>query len=84
MALTLWNQIIVTLGVLQLGWLLYGAIYRLFLSPLARIPGPKLAALTSWYEFYYDVIKPGKYVWKIKDLHEEYGRHHFLPRDYLV
>ncbi|MCJ1267522.1 hypothetical protein MMC22_007407 [Lobaria immixta] len=73
MALTMWNQIIVTLGVLQLGWLFYDAIYRLFLSPLARIPGPKLAALTSWYEFYYDVIKPGKYVWKIKDLHEEYG-----------
>ena len=50
-----------------------GIIYRLFLSPLASIPGPRLAALTSWYEFYYDVIKPGQYVFKIKDLHEEYG-----------
>lgn len=50
------------------------AIYRLFLSPLARTPGPVLAALTSWYEFYYDVILPGQYVFKIKELHEQYGK----------
>jgi cytochrome P450 len=33
-----------------------------------------LAALSFWYEFYYDVY-PNKYqyVWKIKKLHEQYG-----------
>jgi hypothetical protein len=25
------------------------------------------------YEFYYDVNKKGSYIWKIKELHEEYG-----------
>lgn len=54
-------------------WLAVEAARRLFLGPLAHIPGPRLTALTSWYEFYYDVIKPGQYVWKIKDLHAEYG-----------
>ena len=48
-------------------------LYRLALSPLARIPGPKLAGLTSWYEIYYDIIQPGQYVWKIKDMHKKYG-----------
>lgn len=49
------------------------AVYRLYLSPLARFPGPKLAALTLWYEFYYDVVKRGRYQWKIKEMHEKYG-----------
>ena len=53
---------------------LYIASYRLFLSPLAGTPGPVLAALTSWYEFYYDVILPGQYVFKIKEMHEQYGK----------
>ncbi|KAI0436938.1 cytochrome P450 [Xylaria telfairii] len=48
-------------------------ISRLFLSPLSAIPGPKLAALTYWYEFYFDGYLGGKYVFKIKELHEKYG-----------
>ena len=63
-----------TLAVIQCAFLTYGIVYRLFLSPVAKIPGPKLAALTSWYEVYYDIIKPGKYVWKIKDLHDQCGK----------
>ncbi|CAG8978255.1 hypothetical protein HYALB_00009152 [Hymenoscyphus albidus] len=38
-----------------------------------HIPGPKLAALTWWYEFYFDGIKGGKYVFKIQELHTQYG-----------
>ncbi|KAH8590152.1 cytochrome P450 [Bisporella sp. PMI_857] len=62
--------IVLTLLVAQA---IYTIISRLFLHPLAVIPGPKLAALTSWYEFYYDVIRSGQYVWHIQDLHARYG-----------
>ncbi|TLD20674.1 hypothetical protein PspLS_08795 [Pyricularia sp. CBS 133598] len=51
----------------------YLAVYRLFFSPIAHLPGPKLAALSFWYEFYYDVILGGRYVFKIKELHAQYG-----------
>ena len=48
-------------------------IYRLFLHPLSRFPGPKLAASTLAYEFYYDCLLEGKWVWKIKEMHDRYG-----------
>ena len=52
---------------------LYGVIYRLYLSPIAKYPGRRLAALTFWYEFYYDVIKRGTYMWEVERMHEVYG-----------
>lgn len=52
---------------------LYGAIWRLYLSPVAHIPGPRFAALTFWNEFYYDVFLGGKYTWKLLEYHKKYG-----------
>ena len=52
---------------------LYGAIYRLYFSPVAKFPGPKVAALTFWYEFYYDVLHHGSYAWEIERMHKKYG-----------
>ncbi|CZS92511.1 hypothetical protein WAI453_006722 [Rhynchosporium graminicola] len=49
------------------------AFGRLVLDPLAGFPGPKLAALTNWYEFYYDVVLQGKFTFKIQELHRKYG-----------
>jgi hypothetical protein len=48
-------------------------IYRLWLSPIADFPGPRLAALTFWYEGYYDVVRDGQYSFKIQELHDTYG-----------
>lgn len=49
------------------------AVHRLFFHPLSRFPGPKLAALTRWYEAYYDVVQNGQYTFKIAKMHEKYG-----------
>ncbi|KFY49221.1 hypothetical protein V496_10164 [Pseudogymnoascus sp. VKM F-4515 (FW-2607)] len=57
-------------------WLVYvvaQAIHRLYFSPIAKFPGPKLAAVSFWYEFYYDVVQGGQYTFEIGRMHEKYG-----------
>ncbi|KAL4867800.1 hypothetical protein BDV12DRAFT_186359 [Aspergillus spectabilis] len=63
-------------GLLSAAFVLYSAalvIYRLYLHPLARFPGPKIAAATGWYEFYHDVVRGGMYIHEVKKMHREYG-----------
>ncbi|KAJ6151045.1 hypothetical protein N7470_007639 [Penicillium chermesinum] len=47
--------------------------YRLVFSPLARFPGPRLAAATRLYETYFQMVKGGTFTWHIESLHEIYG-----------
>ena len=56
-------------------WFALLVIYRLLLHPLAGFPGPKLAAATGRYEFYYDCIKDGggRYWVEIAKMHRKYG-----------
>ena len=61
------------IGVLLGAWVVGGAVYRLYFSPLAKFPGRKLAIITAWYETYYQIGKEGKYVYEIQKMHEEYG-----------
>ena len=54
-------------------YLLSLAVYRLVFSPIAKFPGPRLAALSNWYEFYWDVVKQGQFTFHIQELHKKYG-----------
>ncbi|KAH6973674.1 cytochrome P450 [Ilyonectria sp. MPI-CAGE-AT-0026] len=68
-----WQQTACLLAVIWVLYVVQLVITRLWLSPLAHIPGPKLAALTQYYEFYYDIVLGGQYTFKILDMHERYG-----------
>ncbi|KAG7058520.1 Cytochrome p450 [Colletotrichum scovillei] len=63
-------------ALLSLLWLLYAlqlGVRRLYFSPISHVPGPRLAALTQLYEFYYDIVLGGQYTFKIIELHRRYG-----------
>ncbi|KAF9025638.1 hypothetical protein BDZ89DRAFT_1161644 [Hymenopellis radicata] len=47
--------------------------YRLWLHPLNSFPGPRLAAVTYWYQAYYDTWKNGMLTRHIVELHKVYG-----------
>lgn len=71
--LTLSNYYIEAAAISFVAYAAVLVVYRLYFSPLARFPGPKIAAATSWYEFYHDYFQQGQYVKIIKDLHDTYG-----------
>ncbi|KAL8792159.1 MAG: hypothetical protein Q9195_005255 [Heterodermia aff. obscurata] len=54
-------------------YVVYGAIWRLYFSPIAKFPGPRFATLTFLNQLYYDIILGGKYTRKILDYHAAYG-----------
>lgn len=59
-----------------LGYNVLLVIYRLYFHPLAKFPGPKIAAATKWYECWHDVLvgEGGQYAWKIQEMHQKYGK----------
>ena len=51
-------------------------IYRITLHPLAKFPGPKLTAMTRWYEAYYEIKAGGAgglFGDQIEKWHKQYG-----------
>ena len=68
-----YSRVVIGLVALTASYFAGLTIYRLFFSPLAGFPGPKIAAVTGFYETYYDLLLNGQYVFKIKEMHEKYG-----------
>ncbi|OJJ98955.1 hypothetical protein ASPACDRAFT_44584 [Aspergillus aculeatus ATCC 16872] len=60
-------------GIGLLAYIVLRTVYRLYWHPLSRVPGPKLAAISSLYEFYYDCIQHGQYHFQLIRMHKQYG-----------
>lgn len=48
--------------------------YRLYLHPLSKYPGPRLAAISSLYRAYHQTWRDGRLVEQLTHLHEIYGK----------
>lgn len=50
------------------------AAYRLYLHPLADVPGPRMCALTELYELWWDCIMEGQFFKRVQEMHDRYGK----------
>src|SRR2546430_275207 len=63
------------LPVALLTWTVGLVIYRLYLHPLAHVPGPRWAAVTWLYQTYYSAAGGrSRFYQQIAKLHERYGK----------
>ncbi|SMQ52984.1 unnamed protein product [Zymoseptoria tritici ST99CH_3D7] len=56
-------------------YIAWPVLYNLVLSPVASIPGPKLAGLTRWVETYHECFNEqgGRFQWAYRQWHDFYG-----------
>jgi len=54
-------------------WFIGVVGYRAFFHPLAKVPGPPVAALTYLYIFSFNVGKTSRLYAQIEKLHKRYG-----------
>jgi hypothetical protein len=73
MADDIWTRSLVTAAGLSLAYLTGLVFYRLFLHPLAKLPGPWYAGISHWHEFYYEIVLKGQFTFKTQELHRQYG-----------
>lgn len=60
-----------TLLCILLAWIITRSVYRAYLHPLARVPGPRLGAVTSlWYAYH---VRNGHMLTLGRTLHKKYG-----------
>ena len=67
------ENVVFALFAAVLAWSIWSAFYNLYLHPLARFPGPKLAAASKYWLFYQEFVK-GVSLSDVRDnLHAQYG-----------
>lgn len=68
------GSILSKLAVMTAFYIISRGIYNLYLSPIAHVPGPKLAALTYFYQSYFDIYPyAGHWLFQQIELHKRYG-----------
>ncbi|KAK4069323.1 hypothetical protein Trihar35433_5902 [Trichoderma harzianum] len=66
--------LVVLLPLLLVAWTVVVATYRLTFHSLAGIPGPKLAAITQFYQTFYSYYNnQSRFYQKVERLHAKYG-----------
>ncbi|KAG6033497.1 hypothetical protein E4U19_006446 [Claviceps sp. Clav32 group G5] len=68
-----WTWTLLTACIALTSPLVLKGIYNVYFHPLRNIPGPKLAALTDFYAFYWNWIRDEGYSKQFSRMHEQYN-----------
>ncbi|EKM49823.1 uncharacterized protein PHACADRAFT_188850 [Phanerochaete carnosa HHB-10118-sp] len=55
------------------GYTFVNVVYNIYFHPLAKYPGPRLAAASGWWRVYIEAYKKESIIDRLFKLHEEYG-----------
>ena len=62
-------KLLLVISGVSLIYLLSIFTHRLYFHRLSKFSGPWYAALTHWYQFYFDVVKRGRFPWELERMH---------------
>lgn len=54
-------------------WIALRSFRNCFWHPLSSFPGPRIAAITTWYKAYIDCVAKTSFVHTLERLHEQHG-----------
>lgn len=54
-------------------YLAYNAVSNLLWHPLAAFPGPSIAAVSTLYKAYIELVSKGSFIHTLEKLHDQYG-----------
>ncbi|KAK7606515.1 cytochrome P450 monooxygenase-like protein [Phyllosticta paracitricarpa] len=66
--------LLLTSAAVALTWVAWRAVYDIYFHPLARFPGPKLAAATRYWKAWVECFQAKSFVHELKKLHARYGK----------
>jgi hypothetical protein len=55
-------------------YVVYCMLHNLVWHPLASFPGPRVAAVTSLYRAYIELVAKSSFVYQLEKLHTQYGK----------
>ncbi|KAK7510590.1 cytochrome P450 monooxygenase-like protein [Phyllosticta citriasiana] len=66
--------LLLTSAAIALTWVAWRAVYNIYFHPLARFPGPKLAAATRYWKAWVECFQAKSFVHELEKLHARYGK----------
>ncbi|KAK7532076.1 cytochrome P450 monooxygenase-like protein [Phyllosticta citribraziliensis] len=66
--------LLLTSAAIGITWIAWQALYNVYFHPLARFPGPRLAAATRYWKAWVECVQEKSFTHELEKLHARYGK----------